>query len=233
MTSIAESAPLATSPRPTGFDEVLELPYSVALRASAAMLAVMSDDKITPSLCNALFDGEKLYATDRYRAARFDLPATPPRSDDRLLLGEQFLIPAGALRWVTRVQPDKGKARTKLATMSDGGYTIRFTKINDLVAVELIDMFGAPEDEASFAIVPGHYPPVRRLFGEIPDAPAGVVTCYDPKLLGDILTWATRHGGGECVHIRPSTVKENGTPQATSIICAAATFLIQPRLTTR
>lgn len=232
MTIIADSPALATTPRSTGFDEVLELPLTVAIRSAAAMLAVMRDDKISPVLNSAHFDGARLLASDRYRCAKYDLPSAPDRADDRLLLGAEFLIPDEALLWVTRVKPDKEKRRTKLATMSDAGYTIRYTKIDRHVAVELIDMFGVAEAESAFDVLDGNFPPLMKLFGE--RTPATVVTVhgFDPALLTSLFQWASKHGGGEPARLTVTEKRgftdKSPISDAATIACGAATFLIQP-----
>lgn len=233
MTTITEERTLETSARIGGFEEVLELPYDVAVRASAAMLATMRDDSVTPVLSNAHFDGHRLLATDRYRCARFDLPTTPERKDDRLLLGAAFHIPIGALRWVARVKPDRTKLRMKLATMTSGGYSVRFTQAGGMVVVDLIDMFGKLEDSEAFREIVGNFPRLMNLFTRRAESPAGAEHAFDPKLLTPITTWAAKHGGDTPFLLQLGGHPGDQTrPGCARITCGSATFLVMPnRLT--
>lgn len=215
----------------TSTSSILEIPLTMAVRSAAAMLAVIQDDKLTPILNAARFDGEQLLATDRYRIARYPIPALPAQSDDRLVRTGDMLIPTEALRWVTRVKPDRDKAKLRLATMSDGGYSIRYTATDGAVTVELVDLFGLTEQTEAFRSPAGTFPPIELILAKpFTDLSVDAEVSYDPKLLGGILAWAAKYGNGAPVKMR-ATTSENAlgeTPGPTTITCEDVTFLICP-----
>lgn len=226
----------AAAPADTSTSNVFEVSLSMAVRSAAAMLAVIQDDKLTPILNGARFDGEQLLATDRYRIARFPIPAVPAQTDDRLVRTGDMIIPTDALRWVTRVKPDREKSKLRLATMSDGGYSIRYTAAEGHVTVELVDLFGVIEQTSVFATRDGRFPPIEAIFTKpVTDVDDDAVIAYDPKLLGGILAWAAKHGNGAPVKMRASMRKNalGEVPGPTTITCEDVTFLINPVQTRR
>lgn len=229
MTLIADPTTTAPAPDEAHPTELLELPLSIAKQSASAMLAVMAEDVISPVLSAAHFDGERLLATDRYRCARFDLP-TAALSDDRLQLGDGFLIPIDALRWVVKVKPNREQAKVKYATVSDAGYTIRYRKLAAHVAVELVDVFGRVEANQTVAEVEGNFPPLMNLFSRRGESPAGAEHRFDPKLMGALMTFAGKYSTqGEPFHLQlganPSAPDRPGPAMVTA---AGAVFLIMP-----
>lgn len=225
MTTSTATEPTSSTAPKTGIDTVLELPLTTAIRAAAAALTAAATDDVTAVLTHAYFDGERLYATDRYRVLRYDLPATPDRADDRLVLGEPFLIHRTALQWVTRVKPDRDKVKVKLATMSDAGYTIRFTHTELALAVELVDMFGNVEQFEAFPAGDGNFPPMQNILDRWTTGTPGPHR-LDGKLLGGIMTYAAKHTtDGTFTAEFGAPAREGGIPTL-RVTAEAATFLL-------
>lgn len=225
MTTPTATEPTTSTAPTTGIDTVLELPLTVAVRAAAAALTIVSRDDITPVLSHARFDGAHLYGTDRYRVVRYDLPAAPARPDDRLILGEPFLIHWTALQWVTRVKPDREKSKTKLATMSDAGYSIRFTHTELALAVELVDMFGNIEQFEAFPTGAGNFPPIHNILDRWKPAEAGEHR-LDAKLLAGILTYVAKHTTDGTVTAEFGAAAREGSITSIRVIAENATFIL-------
>lgn len=214
----------------TAVGTVLEVPVTVAIKSAAAMLVCVSKDEVTAVLTAAYFDGSELFATDRYRIARFPMPHVPSTDDGaRLVLGDPFLIPQGALAWVSKLTLRSLEYGAGPAlTVPDRGYTVRYERNADAhtVSASVVDMFGTVERVETFEEATGNYPPVQRLFENLPDAD-GDTQEYDPKLMGAILAYCAKHGGkGAPFSLRlVGASYPKGSPSMV-IVGADATFLL-------
>lgn len=213
----------------------LEVPISVAIKSAAAMLTSTSKDTVTPVLTSALFSGAELFATDRYKAVRFPMPTPRPGSQDRLVLGDEFLIPQDALTWVSKLAlRSLEHGRGPALTVPDRGYTIRYERDPDAgtVTASVVDMFGIVECSETFAEITGNYPPIQRLFEKAP-ADGGGTHEFGPKYLGVILAYCTKHGDGAPVALTTLAPAYPNAAPGMLIEGGGATFLLMGYRDTR
>lgn len=243
MTMTIEAPEQTTPDTAAALLPVLEIPLSVAIQSAAAMLTSASKDSVTPVLTVAHFDGAELWATDRYKVARFPLPTKPAKDDDRLTLGSEFLIPRAALEWVAKITPKSLRFKTPLATMTDSGYTIRYEHerpesqpVNrdnpGTVTASVVDMNGRTERSQAFDGVTGNFPPVARLFPAEDAQPAAMTQAFSPAYMIEILSYVKKYDQGTPFKM---TLYGDGTSRVSPALIegAGASFLLQPNLILR
>lgn len=221
----------------------LEVPLSVATQSAAAMLTSASKDDVTPVITAAHFDGAELWATDRYKVARFPMPTRPAKDDDRLELGSEFLIPRAALEWVAKIAPKSLRFKAALATMTDNGYTIRYEhehpesqpvnrEYPGTVTASVVDMNGKTERSQAFDGVAGNFPPVARLFPAEDAQPAAMTQAFNPSYMIEILNYCKKYGNSAPFKI--TTYGDGANRMSPALIeGAGASFLLQPNLILR
>ena len=236
MTMTTE-APATTTADPYRSDKpVLEIPLTVAIQSAAAMLTSASKDAVTPVLTAAYFDGAELWASDRYKVARFPLPTKPAKEDDRLELGAAFLIPRAALEWVTKIVRKSLRYKITLATMTDTGYTIRYEHEADTLTVtaSVVDMNGKTERSQAFDTERGNFPPVARLFPADDVEPAAMTQAFSPAFMIEILTYCKKYAD-RGAPFKITTYGDAGANKMNPALIegAGASFLLQPNLILR
>lgn len=218
---------------------VLEIAHDTFVRAAQAALAALGKNAAAPSsivLQGAHFDGAYLYATDRYIAARVELPARGKLADDRNVLGDSFFIPRDALAWIAASKIARAR-RVPLATMSDGGFTIRVSLDGDKVRVSVRDMFDRTDpvtgaEQVFEAEQPTSYPPVERLWSSWTPPTEPVAGRLDAVLLTRIVSYAAKHPGKETwVQVELGAPKRAlngavGSPGTVRVETADASFLV-------
>ena len=220
---------------------VLEIPLSVAMQSAAAMLTSASRDDVSPILTVAHFDGSELWATDRYKVARFPMPTKPEKEDGRLELGAAFFIPRAALEWVAKIVRKSLRFNAHLATMTDTGYTIRYEhepsesgSNGGTVTASVVDMNGKTERSQAFDTERGNFPPLARLFPAEDAEPAAMTQAFSPAFMIEILTYCKKYADrGEPFKI--TTYGDAGANKARPALIegAGASFLLQPNLILR
>ena len=235
--TMTTDAPEQTTADPHRSDRpVLEIPLSVAMQSAAAMLTSASKDDVSPILTVAHLDGSELWATDRYKVARFPMPTRPEREDDRLELGAAFLIPRAALEWVAKIVRKSLRFKSQLATMTDTGYTIRYEHDADALTVtaSVVDMNGKTERSQAFDTERGNFPPVARLFPAEDAEPAAMTQAFSPALMIEILTYCKKYAD-RGAPFKITTYGDAGAKKARPALIegAGASFLLQPNLILR
>lgn len=223
----------ATEPTATETNEtvgmVLEVPLMVAIRSAAAMLTCISKDAVTEVLTVAFFSGTELFATDRYKVARFPMPIAPGNDNERLTLGEPFLIPSDALTWVSKLTLRSLEyGRGPALTVVDRGYTVRYERdaAATVVTASVVNMFGVVERSEAFEGMTGNYPPLQRLFDRSPALDTDP-QMFDPAFLGPVLAYCAKHGGKTVpVGVTMYAPTRAGGAPAMLVEGAGASFLI-------
>lgn len=241
MTMTAEAPATTTADNAATPLPVLEVPLTVAIQSAAAMLTSASKDDVTPVLTAAYFDGAELWASDRYKVARFPLPTKPAKEDDRLELGAAFLIPRAALEWVTKIVAKSLRYKIALATMTDTGYTIRYEHepsesgtSGGTVTASVVDMNGKTERSQAFDTERGNFPPVARLFPADDVEPAAMTQAFSPAFMIEILTYCKKYAD-RGAPFKITTYGDAGANKMNPALIegAGASFLLQPNLILR
>lgn len=216
---------------------ILEIPLSVAMQSAAAMLtSAAKDSEVTDVIKSARFDGAELFATDRYKVARFPMPTQPAAEDRRLTLGAAFLIPRAALEWVTKITTKSLRA----PRMVDS-YTIRYEQEDSshagdggTLTASVVDYAGKTERSQAFDNVTGNFPPVARLFPAEDAQPAAMTQAFSPEYMIEILNYCKKFSD-RGAPFKMTTYGNEGTNkmQPALIEGAGASFLLQPNLILR
>ena len=236
MTMTTEAPEQITTDNAAPLLPVLEIPLSVAIQSAAAMLTSASKDTVTPILTVAHFDGAELWATDRYKVARFPLPTKPAKEYDRLELGTEFFIPRAALEWVTKIVAKSLRYKVALGTMTDTGYTIRYEHDTDALTVtaSVVDMNGKTERSQAFDGEWGDFPPVARLFPAEDAEPAAMTQAFDPSYMIEILNYCKKYADRGAPFQMTFYGDAGANKMSPALIeGAGASFLIQPNLILR
>lgn len=216
---------------------VLEIPLTVAIQSAAAMLTSASKDDVTPVLTAAYFDGAELWASDRYKVARFPLPTKPAKEDDRLELGAAFLIPRAALEWVAKIVAKSLRHKPySYASLTDSGYTIRYEHDADTITVtaSVVDMNGKTERSQAFDTESGKFPPTASLFPADDAEPAAMTQAFNPAYMIEILTYCKKYAD-RGAPFKITTYGDAGAKKMNPALIegAGASFLLQPNLILR
>jgi hypothetical protein len=139
-----------------------------AKRLALAALSAVSADYVTPVITGGMLEQidathVRITATDRYRVHTALLELTAPTPG---LWAETIIIPAAALRWLSsNARYYSSRAWRKLYAEALPEITLHVDGERNTLTISVTAGAGEASVSWSGPTIPGHFPPVGRLFG--------------------------------------------------------------------